>query len=546
MKKYLSLIAWVICCALTHGFGQLKIDMTRFISLYNEGRYKEVFDEAYELRNKKEFGKMAVLDYFMAKALCGEGSYEAASRGFQFILTEYPLTKNQKKFVLDEFDVCRKAEVATASDQEFLLADFKLVSGPNIPIAKVSGKLGYVLDCKSDPEAYKFMPDFDRRELQKRLFMIDEKENAKAYYKNYLGNTYNVNASGRYVFITQKPYNLSSAKIKYVTDNLEKAYGFLHNFYNIRPPDKLIAVYLMRDKETLRATAKKIHGLTLPESNIGYSGLDDLSILGTSDADHIGTIYHELFHLMIRTDVGDIPAWLDEGIACLYETSTWKNETLKGNTVNWRTQVLQENLKAGNQLPKLKTIINGNWDGFLLNENNSPCDVAYNYAVVKHFAIYMQQHGLLEKMMLAFKERKNVFTDTLSKNESSMTLVEKATGMKIDSLQNSFDQWMNITYKIKPGAQYGPSLETRFRRSFEMLMIYKRGGFDDLVNSEKYKQLEQNYLTISKELDGLKRSPNPNAVEQYSLSAITPESLNKKMKKFIEDVAVIIREYPLG
>ncbi len=44
--------------------------------------------------------------------------------------------------------------------------------------------------------------------------------------------------------------------------------------------------------------------LRFPASNIGYSSLSDLSILGNSDAENIGTLYHELFHLMIRTDLG--------------------------------------------------------------------------------------------------------------------------------------------------------------------------------------------------------------------------------------------------
>ncbi len=52
-----------------------------------------------------------------------------------------------------------------------------------------------------------------------------------------------------------------------------------------------------------------------------------------------------------------------------------------------------------------------------------------------------------EKMVTAFKNRKNVFTDTLAPQETNMMLVESATGMTSDILQKSFDAWFDATYR---------------------------------------------------------------------------------------------------
>src|SRR5690349_7395433 len=81
---------------------QIRFDMDYFISLFNQGKYAQVYNEACALRNKKEDGKILVLDYFIAKSLCGKGSYELAMEGFEYIKRQRSLTADQKKYVDDE------------------------------------------------------------------------------------------------------------------------------------------------------------------------------------------------------------------------------------------------------------------------------------------------------------------------------------------------------------------------------------------------------------------------------------------------------------
>ncbi len=548
--SYLKPLKYIItlcsCISFSMLSAQVKIDVAHFIALFNQGKYKQVFDEAYELRNKEEYGKTAILDYFIAKSLCATGNFTAAEKGFQFILSEYPLNKSQKQFMLEEYNQCHKKETMALAGKQFSVIDIKMVNAPNVPIARVSGKAGPILDCKQDTESYRFEPNFNRQELQKRLFDIAEKGKAIAYYKAYLGQRYQADTAGRYIFITQKPYNLSSQEVSQVAKRLEKAYGFFQHYYHLRPPDKLIAVYLLKDKATLRAVAQKVHGMRLPAANIGYSSLDDLSILGNSDATRIGTIYHELFHLMVRTDVGDIPAWLDEGIACLYETSNWKSDTLKGNVINWRTDLLKENTRVKNPFPKIKQLVEENWEGFAVNESATPCKVSLNYALAKHFAIYLQEKNLLQPVVSAFKERQNVFTDTLSNNQSGIQLLEKATGKQIDSLQRDFNHWLAQEYNLNGTVSFR-NIEGKMMNVYHNLSIYPNiRDSVSIAELPEYKNLQTEYIAIRQELDRSRRTSNVDQqIVQQSLETTISEELEKRILKYITTGEAFIKAHPV-
>jgi len=115
----------------------------------------------------------------------------------------------------------------------------------------------------------------------------------------------------------------------------------------------------MPDQKSLQTIALKVHGIDVGKATLGYSLLSDLSLLGIADPDHIGTLYHELFHLIVRTDAGDIPAWLDEGLASLYSVYKWNRDTLKGSASTWRIMQLNSRyLEAtGISVPVLKQLI---------------------------------------------------------------------------------------------------------------------------------------------------------------------------------------------
>jgi len=438
-----------------YAVAQKKGSKEYFVKLLEQGKYKQAFDDAYEIRKNEEYGKNPFTSYIMAKALCLSGETQKAEAGFKFILTEYEMVTRQKKFMLDEMTRCGTSATVKTSLDKTIFTNF-IMNKQLSPRAGSMGKMGYVLDCRSEPGAFKIDTNFDNSQAEKRIFEIDQAKAATGYYRNFLGPGYKIFPSGNFLIITRNANALTAAAAERIAKKLNNGIDFFHHAFDLKKPGKMITVFLLNDNTGLQQMAKKLHGITLSKSNIGYSNLSDLTLLGISSESKVGTLYHELFHLTVRADIGDIPGWLDEGVASLYETSHWEGDSLLGNVDNWRTLVLNENRKAGKPLPQLKQLIDENWDGFFFNETNTPCDVALNYAVAKHFAIYLQEQKLLKPVLQAFKDRKNVFSDmTMTTNESSETVLARATGQSMEKLQEDFSNWLKDIYKIPVEPELG-------------------------------------------------------------------------------------------
>jgi len=420
-------------------FSQTMEDYRNFRQLFNEEKYSELYDKAMELR-EQQFGKNWRTDYFISIALCAGGEKEMAMRAFEYTLKTYKRDMNDDmfSFVLHERDQCSDGNSTGGIPPEQVAAVIGSLENSNN--AGVRGKMGYISNCKTDPNTFTVDSTFDQSAVSERIFSVNSLNQALEYYHNFLGKGYSVSSKGRFLVVTPGSNLVSEATLTRITDELEKAYNFYAETFDIRKPNKLIAVYLMNDKYTLREVAKKIHGLNIPDSNIGYSCLADLSVLGTSSTQSIGTIKHELFHLMIRGDVGDIPTWLDESLACIYETSSWENNQLKGAIWQWRYEFMINLI-----MPRLSYIIEKNYDAFYPNKSMNNCEMAVNYATAKHFGLYLQENHMLQKTITAFKNRQNVFSGN-SVDENDFQVLEKVFEMPFEKIMKNFDHWMATKY----------------------------------------------------------------------------------------------------
>jgi len=450
LMKTLLMRLWLVLFAFSQALSaeaQVAIDMGHYAELFRQHEYVKAFDEAYALRNKAVFGKTPLLSYIMAKALCCNKQYGDARLGFDYILKEYSLNKAQKVFLIDEMNACSAQQTAgiAAFNNSVMSKYFASSSGKGGQTAIVSGKLGYLVDCSPDTDAYKIDSTFIAGDLSQRLFLPDEAAKAADYYEKLLGAGYHCFPAGDILIVTSAANQLGRATALKAGEELDRVLNFYYTFYHIRRPDKLITVLFANNKAELQSLAGKLHGLTLSKGNIAYSSLPDLTIVGIAGVEQLGTIKHELFHLAVRSDIGDIPAWLDEGVACLYETSHWEGDILVGDVRNWRTEVLSGFVADGRQIPSIKELSEQNWEGFLLGERNSPCDVAFRYAVVKHLAIFLQQRHLLQRTLEVFKTRVNVLTDTTMFNKPQDMLLQDATGETASLLQSDFNEWLEQT-----------------------------------------------------------------------------------------------------
>ena len=209
----------------------------------------------------------------------------------------------------------------------------------------VSGERTYYFIREDNPLAHplgsrpaRILREIPYNEITSRRFPLGERETAVARTKELVGADFKVQGIGPFVLATRSSH--SSEQLQAIAAMLGVFRQFLIGTYEMAVPESLITVYLVPDSYELRRLAENIHGIRVTDLAIGYSYQDDLSVVGAIPGPVIGTLLHELFHLMVRADFGDVPAWLDEALASLYEVSKQSNGRFEG-TENWRRKVLE-------------------------------------------------------------------------------------------------------------------------------------------------------------------------------------------------------------
>jgi hypothetical protein len=438
----------LLACLTCHG--QKSIDKAHFYSLIQNRKYEQLLVEAHAERNKV-YGKIWLVDYYIAKAACGLGKPKNAVEWFNSSM-KYPNVNDEiRKFLLTEQGNCGSLQNTNVSLVSTISMPDKILLNPsNIPSSESRGKMGPVYRCNQPPKELTKVHDVSSGEYDSRLFAIENSAEAIRKYKSILNSNYHISVSGRFLLITYGNVVMNEKQIAQTSKKLERTYNYFSSHYGLRPPDKLLAVYLLPDKNVLRQTARLVHGINIPESNIGYSNLRDLSLVGVSDITHIGTLCHELFHLMIRTDVGDAPPWLDEGMACIYETSKWNEDELLGEVQNWRIDVLkQARYEMSEKIPNLPEFLDFTWaqyDGIVANDI---CTGAINYAYGKHLMLFCQQQGKLPELVTAVKNRIQFINETDAIFQSYADIFEKVFETDLATIEKLFNEWLYKQYNLK-------------------------------------------------------------------------------------------------
>lgn len=187
----------------------------------------------------------------------------------------------------------------------------------------------------------------------------------------------------------------------------------------------------------LRELAELVHGIRVSETSIGYSFQADLSIVGLIPSKYTGTLRHELFHLMVRNNFGDIPPWMDEGMAALYEVSTIIGEKVVGVS-NWRGPVLQ---RFWNIRPSIENLVMMDWRSFNNEEGDYEAkQQATNHAMARYFILYLQEKGKLVQVYKAFRDRKvrNLQKDP---GTDAVYLIKSVLQQPLSEIDKDFTEW---------------------------------------------------------------------------------------------------------
>lgn len=498
------------------GWGQLKIPTEQFQGLLQKKKYASLFNEARKLR-EKEYGKCPMVDYFIGKSLCGMGKTDLAMVWYSNILKNYKgMSAPQKNLISGAKSSCgAEARGSGGAGSERVLDVSAYVSAVNAegPSAGVSGKLGRVSrPCESAPQPVSVITPISTEEMESRLFKIDQQDAAVAKYRSLLNDpNYKVIAKGRFILITYESSTMNDEDAEAVSRKLEQAYKFFVSNFGLRPPDKLLAVYLLPERSSnssgdepnlLQQTAERVHGIRIPDENIGYSNIRDLSLLGLASSSKIGTLFHELMHLMIRTDIGDVPPWMDEGLACIYETCIIRGETLSGNLDNWRTSVLEEEIyKEESKIPHLKDFLNYSWSKFDGIDDNDICKTAVNYAYAKHLILFLEQQDQLKPIFNALKNRAVFFGSNSVDLRTDVGIFETTLGMNIDAIEQKFDEWMVSQYSF---SLYHLDSSLQSETFLETWSTYSRKAKSTLAGLEQDDENRERCEAINSKLRDLK------------------------------------------
>lgn len=382
------------------------------------GDYRPVVDRLISYRQTESFGKRAEVDYMIATGLCRiAGSEATGARLFDYILASY-LLGPARATVEAEARECR-APVRAPTE-----VVFAMLPGQG-GASEIRSKLYHGIageQAAINTEPVKIVHEIEPAALAARLFEPAQRDAALAATAERLRGTplaghFTVAATQRFVLASSAGH--SAADLEQVAGTLERFLAFFVEAYRLRRPDHLITVYLVNGTTDFRKMATALHGIEVPPYAIGYSFRDDLSMLGIVPGQAVGTLAHELFHMLIGERYGDMPPWLEEGVASLYEVSNISAKYLPDGQVdagpggapqvggelavrglpNWRGCVLrriwlQNYSGADVQRPSVAELVAMDWRAFDNLEGDELVErQAVTHATARYLVLYLQDVG---------------------------------------------------------------------------------------------------------------------------------------------------------
>lgn len=423
--------------------------------LYERGRkhwIETLYDRAFpDLRAyRRSFqGRTALVDYMIGTSACRlPGRKEFGFKTLDWLIYAYPLAEGGRARVKAERDLCMNAVLERAGQVELA----QMIS------AGVTGRgktFHWAEDNSISAYPIRRTREIPVEEFWSRLAAADDEE-ARAAAVQEAGQRLvaaNVVSSGGYVIASKG--ERSDAGLQALAGLLDRFSAFQFRTYGMVRPPFLITVYLTDTVGELRELARRIHGLDVSPSTIGYSFADDMSVVAVAPRDVYGTVLHELTHLLIRGNFGDAPQWIDEGVASLYEVSSEGDGDWRGEP-NWRGRVLQQ---FQDRWPRLDQVITSPWFSFDDPEHSlgemesrSAVEQAVLTAYNRYFLLYLQEREKLPDVFAAVRDHGLGPVDAEWQDAGAerpgtaqghvLRLVERTLGADVQAVDADFRRWL--------------------------------------------------------------------------------------------------------
>ncbi len=429
MKRLMILIVTCLCLQSQMVWG---MELEDIRELWLQENYSQVISELLQFRDE-DFGKTVEVDYMLATSFCRHPGDADLGRAFLLnILHVYELSNENREAINNEMEHC--PEQLEPIQLAFLSS--RSTGGGD---AGVRGKMFYFVDGPNraiggDPlESH---TELSGVELESRKIMRGQSHaaaNAMAARLTKIGYHSKIHVSEHFAIGSLSGH--TPEEMKEVARLLERALGFFVTQYSVRIPDRYISIYLVPDGWQLQRIGAKLHGLDVASGTIGYSFREDLSVSAVVRGAHAGTLKHELTHLLVRSNFGDIPPWLDEGLAALYEVSRQEDDYLRG-LPNWRAEVLK---RFWHDQPTVTDLMTMNWKQFDVHGGDMKRQ-AVHHALSRYWVLFLQNHGYLADVYTTYRKRQIQHTVANPINDAGR-LVYEATGKYLPTLQVEFVKW---------------------------------------------------------------------------------------------------------
>jgi hypothetical protein len=468
-------------------------DIDELRTLWQAGEYQAVLPQLLNYQDQP-YGRNEEVFYMIGTSACRiAGMQELGARCFQWMLDNYRLDEDSRRKVKKEAEICLTTERPI---MVVLAAGHRTTSGT----AGISSKMFHWIDQKNVPlgdDSAKIVRQIDPAVFESRLFDVDEMAAAQHNLAKLAGRHFRVVARPPFVLASAGPHSIS--QLESIGDELAKVVDFYSAQYGMPGPSHMISVYLVPSVHQLRKMALRLHGIEITDSSIGYSYRDDMSLLGVIPTQTIGTLKHELFHLLVRKRFGDIPPWLDEGMAALYEVSSFNNATLEGRP-NWRGPVLE---RYWDLRPRIAELVASDWPTFdaetiQANFKSKLHKQAANHATARYFILYLQDQNRLVDVYHTMQAR-SPLADTHTVLTSTDALTQ-LLGQDLDQVDQAFADWFNRLV----AAQLDRKDVERYQRHLAA-MGYDPKGVDGIMGSNTRRAIRayqlDHGLTVNGQLD---------------------------------------------
>jgi len=424
---------------------------------WRAGRYAEAHATLLEFR-RLPYGRRADVDFMLGTAACRLPARRDWGHGvLDWMLYGYALTVDSRAVVVRERDRCR----------DRLLADLAVGTLEAIVEERAAGMTGYGKTfywAEQEKQPLGSYPirrirAMARAELLARLVPVGDRTRALALAGE-------LQPRGRPLvhdrFLLLSGAGHGEADLRAIGQTLERYVRFLEAAFDIRPPAHYLTVHLMAEPYSVRQLADRLHGLDVSPATVGYAFVDDASVVAAVPGPAAGTVLHELFHLLVREGFGDIPQWLDEGIAALYEVSGRRGDAYFG-LPNWRGRVLEQ---LWRDRPSVEELIRTEWFLFddpgqarLLARGQRLPESFYderagrrqaaNMAMARYFVLYLDGRGELQTVYRALRDR-DFAQPVDDARAEAVRLVEAALGRSVATLDREFVAWFRAGVQVPP------------------------------------------------------------------------------------------------